>query len=99
MDIITLENNDLRLEFARETGALVGFTVKETAWEVMNRHHLGLSFQLLLPLPGRRNNPVYGEHQQVSTAEVADDGQGHRLSAWGSVTSAYGGEHRHQPRQ
>ena len=28
MDIITLENNALRLEFARDTGALAGFTVK-----------------------------------------------------------------------
>ncbi len=92
MDILTLENKDLRLEFARETGALAGFTVKATAWEVMNRHHLGLSFQLLVPLPGRRNNPVFGEKQKASTVEVADDGQSVAFT-WESVASAYGGEH------
>ncbi|MCY4061194.1 MAG: DUF6259 domain-containing protein [Chloroflexi bacterium] len=93
MDIITLENKDLRLELARETGALAGFTAKEKGWEVLNRPHLGLSFQLLVPLPGRRNNPVYGEKQQVSTVEVDEDGLG-VVFTWDSVTSAYGGEHR-----
>ena len=92
MNSITLENSALRLEFARETGALVGFTAKDTGWEVINRRHLGLSFQLLLPLPGRRNNPVYGEKQKVSTVEVAADGQIVKF-AWDRVHSAYGGEH------
>ena len=93
MDCITLENNTLRLEFARETGALVGFTVKDSAWEVLNRHHLGLSFQLLIPLPGRRNNPVYGEKQKVSSVDAAADGRSVAFT-WDSVTSAYGGEHQ-----
>jgi len=92
MDIITLENDALRLEFARETGALVGFTDKASAWEVINRRHLGLSFQLLVPLPGRRNNPVLGEKQPVLMSELSADG-GQVNFAWDSVTSAYGGEH------
>jgi hypothetical protein len=92
MDIITLENDALRLAFARETGALVGFTDKLTAWEVINRPYLGLSFQLLLPLPNRRNNPVYGEKQRVSAVDIADYGQSVAFT-WESVTSAYGGEH------
>ena len=92
MDIITLENSALRLEFAHETGALVGLSAKETGWEVLNRRHLGLSFQLLLPLPRRRNNPVYGEKQKVSTVEVAADGQSVNF-AWDRVHSAYGGDH------
>ena len=92
MDIITLENSALRLQFARENGALVGFTAKETAWEVLNRHHLGLSFQLMVPLPGRRNNPVHGERQQVSSLQIDDD-QRSVCFTWNRVTSAYGGEH------
>ena len=88
MDFITLENDALRLEFARENGALIGFTAKQTAWEVINRYHLGLSFQLLIPLPGRRNNPVYGEKQQVSTVDIADDGQSVKFS-WDGVASAF----------
>lgn len=92
MNIITLENDALRLEFSRESGALVGFTDKQSAWEVLNRRHLGLSFQLLIPLPGRRNNPVYGEKQQVSTVDVAED-QGSVTFGWDSVNSAFAGEH------
>ena len=92
MDIITLENDALRLEFARDNAALVGFTAKATGWEIISRRHLGLSYQLLVPLPGRRNNPVFGEKQQVSQVDVADDGQSVSFS-WESVTSAYGGEH------
>ncbi len=93
MNIVTLENDALRLEFSRETGALVGFTAKETGWEVLNRRHLGLSFQLLIPLPGRRNNPVYGEEQQVSSLVIADDHQ-QVIFTWDRVNSAYGGEHK-----
>lgn len=92
MDFITLENDALRLEFARDNAALVGFTTKKTGWEIVNRPHLGLSFQLLIPLPGRRNNPVYGEKQRVSQVDVRDDGESVTFS-WDGVTSAYGGEH------
>ena len=95
MDCITLENSALRLEFARETGALVGFTAKDSAWEVLNRHHLGLSFQLMIPLPGRRNNPVYGEKQKLSGVDAAADGRSVAFT-WDSVNSVYGGEHPDQ---
>ena len=37
MDIITLENDALRLEFARDNAALVGFTAKATGWEIISR--------------------------------------------------------------
>ena len=92
MNIITLENDALRLDFSRETGALTGFTDKASAWEVMNRQHLGLSYQLLIPLPGRRNNPVYGERQPVASTVVADDHQ-QVIFSWDKVHSAFGGEH------
>ena len=92
MELITLENSELRLTFARETGALVGFTDKLSAWEIINRPQLGLSFQLLIPLDKRRNNPVFGERQRVASACVSPGGDAVVFS-WDSVTSAYGGEH------
>ncbi len=90
---IVLENESLRLLFRRDNGALVGFTAKDGGWEVLNRPHLGLSFQLMVPLPGRRNNPVHGEEQPVASAEVAADGDS-VVFAWEGVKSAYGGEHQ-----
>lgn len=90
---IVLENESLRLLFRRDNGALVGFTAKDSGWEVLNRPHLGLSFQLMIPLPGRRNNPVYGEEQPVASAEAAADG-GSVAFAWEGVKSAYGGDHQ-----
>ncbi len=47
-----LQNDTLRLEFARDTGALVGLTAVATGWQILNRPHLGLSFRLLVPLTG-----------------------------------------------
>ena len=92
MSYITLENDALRLAFDGESGAMVGFTAKTTGWEILNRPQLGLSWQLLLPLPGRRNNPVCGEKQRASSIKVAEDGT--QLSAtWDGITSADGGGH------
>jgi hypothetical protein len=70
---IILENKTLRMEFDRNNGALIGLTAVRTGWEILNRSHLGLSFQLLVPLPGKRNNVMHGEKQKVSTVEVGKD--------------------------
>ncbi len=93
MSTVVLENETLRLEFARETGALVGITAVQTGWEILNRPHLGLSFRLLLPLSEElRNNPVFGEKQRVETVDVAPDGRSATF-VWRGVTSERGGHH------
>ena len=46
---LVLENETLRLEFSRETGALVGLVAKPQGWALLDRPHLGLSFRLLVP--------------------------------------------------
>jgi len=85
-----LENETLRLEFDSETGALVGLTAVETGWEILNRPHLGLSCRLMVPLPERRNNPVFGEKQKATSVEVTDD-QRSVTFVWDGVESEYGG--------
>lgn len=90
MQTITLENEALRLVFSADNGALVGLLARGTNWAIITRPSLGLSFRLLLPLPDRRNNPVYGEKQTVSRIEQAPDSV---TFIWNSVNSEYGGNH------
>ena len=104
MTTFTLENETLRLEFDRNTGALVGLTAVETGWHILDRPNLGLSFRLLVPqrraeggwfsdangVPsGARNNPVYGEKQALASLDVAADGRAATF-VWDGVTSELG---------
>jgi hypothetical protein len=50
MQTLRLENETLRLDFDRSSGALVGLTALPSGWQILNRPHLGLSFRLLVPL-------------------------------------------------
>jgi len=98
MDTCVLENDALRLTFDRATGALVGLTAIETNWSLLDRPHLGLSFRLLVPLrrstddwlTGKRNNPVFGEKQALTSLDVAADGRSATF-IWDGVTSEEGG--------
>ena len=87
---ITLENDSLRLEFTRATGALVGVTALRTNWRVLDRPELGLSFRLLVPLPDRRNNQVLGESQAPPQIDVSATGDQARF-VWQSVTAEFAG--------
>lgn len=88
MNTIILENETLNLEFDRKYGALVGLTAVESGWEILNRPHLGLSFRLLVPLKGRRNNPVFGERQRITSVKVAPNGHMATFT-WDGVMSEY----------
>ena len=90
MKKIVLKNKTLRLEFNRENGALIRLSAVESGWKILNRPHLGLSFRLMVPLPGRRNNPVFGEKQKTTSVEVTHDGRTVTF-VWDEVTSEYGG--------
>src|SRR5579864_361807 len=93
MSVLELSNETLRLSFDAATGALIGLTAVETGWEILNRPALGLGFRLMMPLPCRRNNPVFGEQQPVSAVhQTADSLTFH----WDQVTSRYGGVHNIQ---
>lgn len=91
MNPILLKNNGLQLEFAPDTGALIGFRVNETRWNLFDRPHLGRSFKLLVPYGRRRNNPVDGEKQKLTASVIAPDGRSARL-IWDGVTSLHAGK-------
>ena len=90
MTPIVLANDTLRLEFDRITGALVNLATADGTWPILDRPRLGLSFRLLVPLPGRRNNNVLGEKQQLTNLELDPDGR-RALFTWEGVTSELGG--------
>lgn len=92
MPPIVLKNDVMRMEFAPESGRLVALSSADGGWEILNRPELGLSFRLLVPLVGRRNNNVLGENQKLTFAEVAPDG-GSAMFVWEGVSSEYGGSH------
>jgi hypothetical protein len=91
MDTLTLTNETLQLTFNRQNGALCGIESRLSGWKALEKPELGLSFRLLAPLSEeRRNNPVYGEKQTLSSLEVDPDG-GRATFTWDGVSSEVGG--------
>ncbi|MCL2362996.1 MAG: DUF6259 domain-containing protein [Defluviitaleaceae bacterium] len=87
----SLKSPTLHCEFNRETGALVSVTAAKTGWKILDRPHLGLSFQLMVPLSEElRHNNVLGEKQKLdSVVESKDSLTFH----WKGVESERGGKH------
>ena len=90
MSTFVLANDSLRLEFDRDSGALVHAAAADGTWQILDRPQLGLAFRLLVPLPGRRNNNVLGEKQRLTNLEL-DPGGRRACFAWEGVTSELGG--------
>lgn len=93
MPVIILENKTLKLEFDTRNGALVRLTSKLTGWELLNRPRLGLSFRMMLPLPGKRNNDVLGEKQAVTAFKIGKNKK-ELTFVWDGVNSEFGGHHK-----
>src|ERR1035437_4684262 len=91
MDELVLENHALKAVFNGKTGALETLAGKKSGWVINRRPELGLSFRMLLPLEGRRNNPVLGEKQ--APPEIKKNADGSLAFTWRKVTSQHGGEH------
>ncbi len=91
MPTFILENDLLRAEFDPKSGALVALTSRASGWPIHRRPELGRSFRLLVPLPDRRNNPVYGEKQAPPRADY--DPAAQRLTfTWDGLVSEHGGK-------
>lgn len=86
---VVLQDSDLRAAFDAESGALTALECKRPHWVIERRADLGVSFRLLAPLPGRRDNFVRGQKQRASAVEKLSSS---RLRIrWENPTSEHGG--------
>lgn len=72
---LVLENQQLKVIFDSEYGSLLSFTNKITGWHIQNRPQLALSFEMLVPVPEKRDNLVIGIKQKLVSALVSKDKQ------------------------
>lgn len=90
-DCLHLADQGIRLAIDRRTGAIARLESTETGWRVQGRPELAAGFRLLIPLPGRRNNLAYGEHQEPP--EVQQVAGSEIVLSWRQVRSRHGGRH------
>src|SRR5665647_1889858 len=70
---VVLEDAALKAVFDKNSGRLVSLVSKKTGWQIQRRGYLSRSFRLAVPLPGRRDNCVYGERQTLRNIEISND--------------------------
>lgn len=87
---IFIENDDIRLALDARSGAVVELENKLTGWRIQGQPALGRSFTMLVPLPGRRNNPILGENNSLADLQKSTDGKSVTL-VWKDLQSQYGG--------
>ena len=92
-DGVLLENSKLKAVFSKENGALIFLADKSSGWRIQNRPELGLSFNLLVPMPQRRSNYVRGRDQKLKSFKLAVDGKSLDLH-WEDVESEFAGRLR-----
>ena len=83
---IVLENAVLKAVFDKNTGRFVSLVNKVTGWQIQHRAALSRSFRLAVPLPGRKDNCVYGEKQSSCTLEISDNNK-MLVFTWRKLTS------------
>ena len=92
-DPLVLENEQVRVEFDRMSGALISMRHKPTGWAVQNRPAWGESFRAFMPTGDRNFNPVPGVNNRLSSFELADDGDGLVLVlVWQGWITDYAGQ-------
>jgi len=70
---VVLEDSVVKAVFDKNSGRLVLLINKKTGWEIQRRGYLSRSFRLAVPIPGRRDNCIYGERQQLCKAEISNN--------------------------
>jgi hypothetical protein len=86
----TLENDFLKVVFDARYGKLLKLENKVTGWHIQNREELALSFDMLVPLPDKRNNRITGQKQDLTS--LCRDEDGKRLTfTWSRLNSEFTG--------
>ena len=70
---VILEDDNLKVVFDKNSGRLVSLLNKKTSWQLQRRGYLSRSFRLAVPLPGGRDNCVYGERQSACKLEISNN--------------------------
>ena len=86
---VVLQDSKVLVAFDSTTGALTRLEDKSTHWKIERRPELGLSFRLLAPVPGHRNNFVFGEKQHSAQVEKVSDHEVHLQ--WKNLVSQHAG--------
>ena len=86
---VTVEDNQLRVAFDENSGALTRLEYLSTHWIIERRPELGISFRLHAPLPDRRDNFVLGQKQRAAEVKKLSDHQV-RIQ-WRNPISEHGG--------
>lgn len=86
---VTMQDGKMLVSFNSETGALTRLVDKTTGWTIERRPDLGLSFRMLVPLPNRQDNFIYGQKQRaVKVYKVSDN---EVVLEWKNLLSQHGG--------
>jgi len=70
---IIMEDDNIKVVFDKNSGRLVSLLNKKTSWQVQRRGYLSRSFRLAVPVPGGRDNCVYGERQATCNLKILND--------------------------
>ncbi|HEX4211759.1 MAG TPA: hypothetical protein VIA06_00355, partial [Candidatus Dormibacteraeota bacterium] len=98
MPEVKLRNDAIELVFDTDHGTLTRLSLPASGWTPLERPGRGFSFELLLPLPGRRMNPARGEEQDPPRVELAEGGAELTMT-WPRLRSHHGGSHEVEVRE
>jgi hypothetical protein len=88
-EAVVLEDDELLVAFDKTSGALTRMERKSTHWAIQRRPEQGISFRMLVPLPGRRANFVLGQKQRAASIEKTSEQEVHLQ--WKNLLSEHGG--------
>jgi len=88
---VVLENDNLKVVFNKQNGAIEQLISKSSGWRIEDRPQLALSFYMNIPLPGQRQNPVSGTRQNDVEC-IINDKEKKVTFIWNNIISEKGGE-------
>lgn len=86
---VVIRDNKMLVAFNSQTGALARLVSRNPDWTIERRPDLGISFRMLVPLPGRQDNFILGQKQRVSSIEKVSEHE--VVIVWKNLRSQHGG--------